>query len=83
MDAGDYEIGDDDDVFFFYNPFGRPVFERVLANIRRSHESRPRHIHLIYGNPTQRQTLDEDAFWSRVGETGGGGLEEFVYYRPR
>jgi hypothetical protein len=83
MDAGDYEIGDHEYVFFFYNPFGRPVLERVLANIRRSYEASPRPIHLVYGNPTQRETLDEDPFWSTAGETGGGGLEEFVHYRPR
>jgi hypothetical protein len=83
IDAAEYEIDDDECVFFFYNPFGRPVLERVLGNIRRSYESSSRPIHLVYGNPTQRQTLDEDPFWVAVEETGGGGLEDFVHYRPR
>jgi hypothetical protein len=83
MDAAEYEIHDDERVFFFYNPFGRPVFERVLGNIRRSYESSPRPIHLVYGNPTQRQALEEDPFWVVVKETGGGGLEEFIHVRTR
>jgi hypothetical protein len=83
LDATEYEIGDDDRVFFFYNPFGRPVLERVVANIRRSHAAHPRPIHLIYGRPLERGVLDDDPFWLVAGETDAGGLEDFVHYRPR
>jgi hypothetical protein len=81
MDATDYQVGDDDRVFFLYNPFDPPVLEAVLANIRRSHEAAPRSIHLIYGNPWHRQVLDDDPFWHAVDETDTGGLEDFVHYR--
>lgn len=83
LDAADYVVDNDDLVFFLYNPFDRPVLEAVLANIRRSHQSTPRAIHLVYGRPLQREALDEDPFWIAVDETDAGGLEDFVYYRPR
>lgn len=83
MDAGDYPVGDDEQVFFFYNPFDRLILERVLANIRRSYETSPRSVHVVYANPTQRLVLDQDPFWMAVDEIGGQGLETFVHYRPR
>jgi hypothetical protein len=83
LDATDYEVDDDDRVFFLYNPFDRPVLDAVLANIRRSYESSPRPIHLVYGRPLQRQAVDDDPFWIAVDETDTGGLEDFVHYRPR
>jgi SAM-dependent methyltransferase len=83
LDASDYQVDDDDRVFFFYNPFDRPVLEPVLANIRRSYEAKPRPIHLVYGSPWHRNVLDDDPFWRAVDETDAGGLEDFVYYRPR
>jgi Histone methylation protein DOT1 len=81
LDATDYDVEDDDRVF--YNPFGRPVLDAALANIRRSYESEPRAIHLVYARPLQRQALDDDPFWLVVAETDTGGLEDFVHYRPR
>lgn len=83
IDAADYQVDPDDLVFFFYNPFGRPVLERVLANIRGSHEAHPRPIHVIYGRPLERAVLDDDPYWFQAGETDAGGLEDFVHYRPR
>jgi len=83
LDASDYQVADDDCVFFLYNPFDQPVLEAVLRNIRRSHEAEPRSIHLVYGNPWHRQVLDDDPFWLAVDETDTGGLEDFVHYRPR
>lgn len=83
LDASVYEVSDNDCVFFLYNPFDGPVLEAVLTNIRRSYESAPRPIHLVYGNPWQRQVLDADPFWLAVDETDAGGLEDFVHYRPR
>lgn len=83
LDATQYDIADDDRVFFFYNPFGPPVLSSVLANIKRSYESAPRPIHVIYGRPLHRELLDDDPFWLVVDETDAGGLEAFVHARPR
>ena len=82
LDATTYDIEDDDQVFFFYNPFGRSVLESVLTNIRRSYESTPRPIHVVYGRPLHREVLDDDPFWLAVEEADTGGLEDFVHFRP-
>lgn len=42
---GDY------DVFYFYNPFGRPVFERVIQKLKESREERDRDIWVVYYHP--------------------------------
>jgi SAM-dependent methyltransferase len=83
VDAANYEINDDDSVFFLYNPFGPRVLEQVVGNVRLSLESNPRTIHLIYVNPFHREVLDHDPFWRVVAETDSGGLETAVYYQPR
>jgi SAM-dependent methyltransferase len=38
-------------LFFFFNPFGADTLSAVLSNIKRSIDSRPRAIRLIYVNP--------------------------------
>jgi len=83
VDAACYPVKDDECVFFFYNPFDDKVLEKVLGNIRLSLQSTPRPIHVIYARPLQRHLLDDDPFWCKVGETSAGGLDTFVYYRPR
>ena len=40
-----------EDVFLFCNPFGPRTLEAVLESIRRSLESRPRHIRVMYIDP--------------------------------
>ena len=66
MDAADYEIPDDDCVFFMYNPFEGAVMERVVASIRRSYEHRPRRLYVIYYHPTKRGVLEELSFMRRI-----------------
>lgn len=83
LDAAAYDVNEDDRVFFLYNPFGRPVLEKVVANIRHSYETAPRPIHVVYGRPLHRDVLDHDPFWLAVAETDAGGLEDFVHFRPR
>jgi SAM-dependent methyltransferase len=83
VDAARYPVGENDCVFFLYNPFGRKVLDEVLRNIRQSLQSRPRIVHVVYANPVHRQVLDDDPFWRTAGETDSGGLETFVYYQAR
>jgi Histone methylation protein DOT1 len=83
MDASCYTVSQDDSVFFLYDPFEKKVLEQVLSNIRRSLESKPRSIHIVYANPGHREVLDDDPFWRTAGEVAPHGLETFVYYRQR
>lgn len=41
----------DYDVFYFYNPFGKPVFERVIQKIKDSQSERDRDIWIVYYHP--------------------------------
>jgi SAM-dependent methyltransferase len=83
VDASDYAVGDQDCVFFFYNPFGSDVLSQVLNNIRQSLQSKPRLVHVVYANPDHREVIDGDPFWRQIAETTSGGFEPVVYYQPR
>ena len=37
---------------FLYNPFGRPLVARVLANLAAAMQAAPREVYVIYYNPT-------------------------------
>ena len=41
----------DVDVFFFFNPFGRSVMQKVLENVKESINRKHRTIYVIYVNP--------------------------------
>ena len=45
--AKDYHIGEDEDVFYFFNPFDRETFELVLGNLMDSLADNPRDIILM------------------------------------
>ena len=58
-DALDYQIGTEDNVFYFFNPFNESLFKRVLENIDKSLSSQYRPTWIIYNNPVHRKTLLE------------------------
>ena len=45
-------------VVFFYNSFGRPLVERLLAALTASLAAVPREVYFIYYNPTNADLLD-------------------------
>lgn len=60
-DAIDFIIPDGKCVFFFYNPFGRPVMERVLENIAASYRQEPRKIYFMFLSLKHERGNDADA----------------------
>ncbi len=50
MDAVNYQVQNEDNVFYFYNPFTERVMENVLVNIDESLKKKKRDIALIYVN---------------------------------
>lgn len=52
MLAERYEVQEQDNVFFFFNPFSVQIFRRVLKNIYLSFEQHPREIHLLLYYPS-------------------------------
>jgi SAM-dependent methyltransferase len=65
-DAGGFEFPDEPLVVHFNNPFAESVMERVVANLTRSYERRPRAIVLVYqqlvveNHPTRNLELLDD-----------------------
>ncbi len=60
MDATDFQFPNQKLVIFFFNPFGREVLQRVLANLGRSLEHRCRDVWVIFQNPTPTSAADQN-----------------------
>ncbi len=60
--AQDYEIGNSDNCFYFFNPFSVQIFRRVVQNILRSVGKNKRTVDLIlfYPSPEYRDFLDTE-----------------------
>lgn len=57
VDAGEYQIRDDETIFYFFNPFDRVVMQKVIDNIKNSYHMNPRRIRVVYLN-LKSQNLD-------------------------
>jgi SAM-dependent methyltransferase len=61
-DAFYFEIPQDTDCIFMFNPFDDVIMSGVAANILESFEANPRSITLIYANPLYKQELLDVGF---------------------
>lgn len=50
------------DVFYFYNPFGAPIFEQVIQKLKESQSERNREIWAIYYHPVFAALFDAAGF---------------------
>jgi 16S rRNA G966 N2-methylase RsmD len=58
-DAFYFEIDDDVDCIFMFNPFDETIMNGVMENIETSLENNPRKMTIIYINPLEKQVLLE------------------------
>jgi len=77
-DVTHYEIEDDQNVFFLFNPFDDVVLEAVVKNIQKSLQRKSRQIAIIYYNPVHSHILD-NSFPQKNRYIIGG--EEYVLYK--
>jgi SAM-dependent methyltransferase len=61
-DAFYFEIPDDTDCIFMFNPFDDVIMSGVIENIEQSSERNPRDITVIYINPMQKHLFLESGF---------------------
>jgi hypothetical protein len=61
-DAALYEIKNDENVFFLYNPFDSVVLKNFLDNINASLEKDPRKIYLIYHCPEYNSIIEREKY---------------------
>lgn len=84
IDAREFEIPQDNCVFYFYRPFVGPVMQAVLEKIKSSWRERPRPMYLIYVCPFStdpffdlgfaRKMTVRQPLWSRVVPEGYGAV---------
>ncbi|WP_290461668.1 methyltransferase domain-containing protein [Acutalibacter muris] len=63
MEYGDY---DDYDLFYFFNPFGPPVFEKVIGFMLESQQRRNRDIWAVYNHPVSGYLFEEAGFTAKL-----------------
>lgn len=59
MEFSDY---DDYDLFYFFNPFGPPVFEKVIAFMLESQQRKNRDIWAVYNHPVSGHLFEKAGF---------------------
>jgi SAM-dependent methyltransferase len=82
-DAVAYVIPDDASVFYFFNPFGAEVLQKVIANITESVRLYPRTVYCIYLNPKYKEVFEEHGFQTFYTKKNKRYLEGIIYsYAP-
>ena len=78
-DVVDYQYRDDEDVFYFYNPFGPDVIEAVLQRLEQSLARHPRPVWILYFAPQYREVFDTCEFLTLEAYFVLGGADHLVY----
>jgi SAM-dependent methyltransferase len=65
-DAVTYEPPTDPVVCYFYNPFDRPVLQKVIANLEESLNRVPRQALIVYVDPRHADLLQASRSWEPV-----------------
>ncbi len=81
-DASEYRIQPDENVFFFFNPFGDQVLDRVICNINDSMREHPRRVIIIYGYPVHHQAIESHQNYRILDRLCFGG-HRFIVYEGR
>lgn len=79
-DVTDYEIEDDQNVFFFFNPFDDVILAAVVENMKKSLHRKPRQVAIVYYNPVHSHVMDNHFLLKNRYIIGG---EEYVLYAAR
>jgi hypothetical protein len=61
-DATDFDVPEDVNTIYMFNPFPQPAIEAVLVKLKHSLEARPRALRLIYLNPVGDAVLRANGF---------------------
>jgi len=78
-DATKYLIPDNAQVFYFFNPFGEEVLQKVIDNIKESVKQHPRKVYCIYLNPKFKAVFEENGFKVFYIEKNKRYLEGIIY----
>lgn len=70
MDAADYSFSDAPLVLFLFDPFGREVLEKVVANLEASLSATPRAAYVVYFCPHFEEVLKHSTALRKLKEGG-------------
>jgi SAM-dependent methyltransferase len=66
VDATEFEIPDEQCIFYFFNPFGPGVLKQVAENIKRSHAAKPRKMYVILYHPRNKEIIQDLGIFKRI-----------------
>lgn len=78
-DATKYKIPNNACVFYFFNPFGEEIMQKVINNIKESVKLNPRKIYCIYLNPKYKAVFEKNCFEVFYTKKNKRYLEGIVY----
>lgn len=78
-DATKYQIPNDAQVFYFFNPFGEEIMQRVINHIKESVKLNQRKIYCIYLNPKYKAVFEKNGFEEFYIKTNKRYLEGIIY----
>ena len=78
-DVFDYEMKDDEDVFFMFNPFDEFILKKVLRNILASIQRRKRKIWIIYRFAVYRGVVEQEMNPVTIRDFTFGGYDVVVF----
>ena len=73
IDAREYQIKDEDCIFYFFYPFKPVVMETVVENIEKSTSLAPRRITVIYVYPKDKDIFNDRKNWTLIETFKVGG----------
>lgn len=79
LDACEYRIKDDEDIFFLFNPFDAYVLEQVVQNISTSLQRHRRKVWIIYRNAVHRDVIEKIMDRATVVDYTFWGLDFVVF----
>jgi SAM-dependent methyltransferase len=85
MDALAYEYADEPLVLFLFDPFGRDILEKAIANLEASLRKHPREAYVVYVYPQFEDVLERSAHFEKT-KFGGPRWQpwsQYVVYKAR
>lgn len=79
LDAVDYMVPPSANVLYFYNPFGPPVLERVLDNIKSSLDQEPREAWIMYVNAVHKDVMAARSWLEEAIHVPSQGYDSVVF----
>ena len=78
-DATKYQIPNNAQVLYFFNPFGEDILQQVIDNIKTSVKTNPRKIYCIYLNPKYKAVFEKNGFEVFYTKKSKRYLEGIIY----